>query len=61
VVSVLPGWKTYIVAAIAGAGAFAVNLGWVSAEQWVQVEPVLLGLGLWFARRATGKVEKQIE
>jgi hypothetical protein len=60
VVSVLPGFKTYTVAILAGLGAVAVNLGWVSAEQWVQVEPVLLGLGLWFARLATGKVEKQL-
>lgn len=58
--SVLPGVKTYAIAILAGLGALAVNLGWVSAEQWVQVEPVLLGLGLWFARLATSKVEKQV-
>lgn len=59
--SVLRGSRTYIVAAIAGLGAIAVNLGWVNAEQWVNVEPILLAAGLFFARVATGNVEKQVE
>lgn len=58
--SVLPGVKTYSVAIISALGAFAIHAGWVTAEQWAHISPILLAAGLWFARLATSQVEKQL-